>query len=249
MKLRALAAAAAVVLAGPAAANITLSQSLPTTNWQTAKDAEIAFLNTLGGLNIFTENFEDLDPTKYDTAGEAPAGNSIETAVGTFTQIVADPNPPAGIPGLRILNNATNAATSNFSGRRDMTNQDGSGNWLDGNDSPEVEWKIDFSSLVVKLGFFLTDVNDQGAKMTAVFEDETTFTQTIAFPTGIGNGRIIYVTALFHNPVKSVIFNSTAGDGWGIDDITVAAVPLPAGVLLLGLGLGGLAAYRRRQAA
>jgi hypothetical protein len=31
--------------------------------------------------------------------------------------------------------------------------------------------------------------------------------------------------------------------------LKVSAVPLPAGVLLLGLGLGGLAAYRRRQAA
>ncbi len=31
--------------------------------------------------------------------------------------------------------------------------------------------------------------------------------------------------------------------------VSIAAVPLPAGVLMLGLGLGGLAAYRRRQAA
>ena len=38
-------------------------------------------------------------------------------------------------------------------------------------------------------------------------------------------------------------------DGFDIAELRIAAVPLPAGVLLLGLGLGGLAAYRRRQAA
>lgn len=45
--------------------------------------------------------------------------------------------------------------------------------------------------------------------------------------------------------------DSGASDDDNHDDMVVriSAVPLPAGVLLLGLGLGGLAAYRRRQAA
>ena len=51
----------------------------------------------------------------------------------------------------------------------------------------------------------------------------------------------------FRSPVKAF-----GGDDLGVNDFAVAgiaAVPLPAGVLLLGLGLGGLAVYRRRQAA
>jgi hypothetical protein len=38
-------------------------------------------------------------------------------------------------------------------------------------------------------------------------------------------------------------------DGWDIDAISVAAVPLPAAGLLLLAGLGGLAAFRRRSVA
>jgi hypothetical protein len=37
-------------------------------------------------------------------------------------------------------------------------------------------------------------------------------------------------------------------DGFDIAELRIAAVPLPAGVLLLGLGLGGLALYRRKSA-
>lgn len=44
----------------------------------------------------------------------------------------------------------------------------------------------------------------------------------------------------------SLLYVATNGDP---SILQVAAVPLPAGVLLLGLGLGGLAVYRRRAAA
>ena len=52
--------------------------------------------------------------------------------------------------------------------------------------------------------------------------------------------------ALFQN-VTSVTFSSSLGGNVRIDDIVVAAIPVPAAGLLLFGALGGLAALRRRR--
>jgi hypothetical protein len=232
-------AAGMMLAAGVSQANVTFSG--PTTDYATAKGYENAFLSSLGSMKTFTENFED--PSFVDGSTEA----TFNTAVGTFTQITVG---QLGA-GLRILS----ADTTPFDGRRDMTSAaNDKGKWLDSNDSREVEWEITFNTMITKLGFFMTDVNDVGASMTATFADTSDAELfDLSFPErtdGATNGNIVYVEAMFDAPVSSVVFNvNKSNDGWGIDDITVAAVPLPAGVLLLGLGLGGLVAYRRRQAA
>jgi len=237
-----IAALGSIMAAAPAAANITVNVSGPTMDWNTAKTFETSFINSLGSMKQTTEDFEE---------GFTPGTNQVSfaTAVGTFTQ--EEQGQTSSGSGLLILDEATKPST--FQGRRDMTTESiNDGNWLDSNDSKEVSWTIDFDDMITKLGFFLTDVNDVNASMTATFSDGTDSVVENFLGAGgaADNGEIIYVSAMFDQAVTSILFNvNTSNDGWGIDDITVAAVPLPAGVLLLGLGLGGMAAYRRRQAA
>jgi hypothetical protein len=47
----------------------------------------------------------------------------------------------------------------------------------------------------------------------------------------------------------SLVFDNGAGenDGWGIDGVTLAKVPEPGTLALLGLGLAGLSIARRRK--
>ena len=54
---------------------------------------------------------------------------------------------------------------------------------------------------------------------------------------------------LFSSPVRDLrisMVNGT-GDGFGVDGVRIALVPLPAGGLLLLGAIGGLAALRRRK--
>lgn len=57
-------------------------------------------------------------------------------------------------------------------------------------------------------------------------------------------------THLFMVDVSRQIYANTAsGDGYDIDAISLAAVPLPAGLVLLGTALAGVGLRRRRKAA
>ncbi|MGI1663428.1 VPLPA-CTERM sorting domain-containing protein [Palleronia sp. KMU-117] len=225
-------AAVALLAAGAVSAATVNQQVFASGDYAGAKAAEAAYLALIAGTNIKTENFESL-PIQSNT--------TISTAVGTFEQTVAGQK--AG--GLRILD----AGTSPFLGRRDMTNADNSGQWLDSNDSKEVKWTLNFTQTVLSLGFFMTDINDVSASMTATFANGDSTVLSFGGAGGAANnGEISYVTAFFDMGVKSVTFNvDTRNDGWGIDDITVSAVPLPAPALMLIGGLGALAAVRRKR--
>jgi hypothetical protein len=65
------------------------------------------------------------------------------------------------------------------------------------------------------------------------------------------NGNIELVTMAFSDFVTDVRINlrSGAGDGFGLDNFTAAAVPLPAAAWMLLAGVGGLFAMRRRKTA
>jgi hypothetical protein len=227
------AAALAVAISAPSAFAATISASVPTTNFATAKAAEAAFL--LGKTNVITETFEGSGFTAGATAG------FFNTAVGTFTSV------QAGQLGqsLRILSKATTP----FSGRRDMTNADNSGKWLDSNDSKVVDWTLDFIRPVKEVGFFLTDVNDVSGNLKVTLLDGNTVDASFSFLGAGGaakNGELVYVTALFDGPATKFTFTTnTKNDGWGIDNISAVPVPLPAAGWMLLSGLAAMAGLRR----
>jgi hypothetical protein len=133
--------------------------------------------------------------------------------------------------------------------------------WLDSNDLNGILWEIPGASglgEITKIAFFLTDVNDVGSMAFSITASDgntpNTLTNNVSgLPanSGVPNGQLLLVTMDFSEAVNLINISMTtgAGDGFGMDGIRVATVPLPAaGLLLLG-GLGGLAAMRRRRKA
>jgi hypothetical protein len=210
---------------------------------------------TAGKKGFITEDFEDL-ATQTST-------NTLPTKVGTFEGFGTGDTSGSCILDCDEIQVLSSGNTP-FNGRVDTTNGEDDGQWLDSNDLPKVVWTFDVTDnssvsdadfgfdKFTDLAFFMTDVSDVGATLTVTFNDGSIASDTIS---GQGNGTINFVTAAFAGAATSatVTFENTAGDifgdGFGIDDATIA-VPLPATVGLFGIGLLGLGllAGRRRNA-
>ena len=142
------------------------------------------------------------------------------------------------IPGTKI-------ACANF--REHLLPQDGN---IEKHQSREVRWGFeggDFNPF----GFYLSDANDQGASLRLNFKEGGSLVQYLDFA-GSGNGNLAYISLVSESVFDSasLIFDNqsdTVNDGWGIDNVTLAKVPEPGTLALLGLGLVGLSMARRRQ--
>lgn len=235
-KIMAAIAAATIAVAAVPASAATLLQNGDGT-LASAQAAEAAFLASLSPGSVITEDFE----TQSLVGPGDPAQTTMNTAVGTFEQTMVGQRGA----GLYILN----STTSPFGGRFNTTA--GGSQWLDSNDSKKVEWTLNFVKAVTAIGFYLTDVNDVTASMTATFTDGTDTTLSFGSPGGAAaNGEVSYITAQFADDVTSIVFNvDTENDGWGIDDISVSAVPLPAAAWMLLAGVAGLGFAGRRKKA
>jgi hypothetical protein len=115
-----------------------------------------------------------------------------------------------------------------------------------GSPLPEVKKTI----LSDTLDFVFTTSCGSVTPCTIVNNDDGTGTNTVSGSTNwfltFGNK-----TTTTGNVVWLFVDDGGAGPNDNHDDfvVRISAVPLPAGVLLLGLALGGLAVYRRRAAA
>jgi hypothetical protein len=144
--------------------------------------------------------------------------------------------------------------TGNVGDRYDV---DGDEALLDSNDMERVVWSIPGGSALSQfnqIAFLVTDIDDvQFVRFTIEAAGSLVGLTTVANTVtgGLASGRLHLVTMAFDDFVSDLTITMTNGrnDGFGIDAIAIAAVPVPAaGLLLLG-GLGGLAALKRRKKA
>jgi hypothetical protein len=248
----ALAAVAALAASSASAATVT-QQAFSQTNWT----------NAVSGQPAVVENFEALGQALGGAAGKEYLNKDggLTTAVGTFTR-----NGGAKGSGSTVTDTVAKsfgntgegvALRSGFVyGREDTTKVTqgvANANWFfDSNDLEQVRWDVTIGGgLFNKLVFALTDPADQGATFsicTGTFGCSD-FQLTKQSPS---SKRLITVDFGSNVDTATIFFSSLPkNDGWGVDDIAVSAVPLPAPALMLIAGLGalGAAARRKRKAA
>lgn len=205
--------------------------------------------NSYGGTHLENQqlSWEDSNPM-------------FNTNVGTFTLVGNGHEPVNGLDAndgdnLKIESAYDRDAltgTGEF-GREELATYDGDF-WLDSNDATEVTWDFNSGGVVGKVydtfGFYVADPADIAAQLTLHFDDGT-YSESFTIPFGQSNGNVGYVTVKSDmNIVGGTLTfdNSASNDGWGIDDVTVGRLPEPGTLLLMGLGLLGLGAARRRAA-
>ena len=219
--------------------------------------AESAFTSKL--TNKVTENFDALGTNpQYVTTGSLTHkeqwswenhASSFVTNVGTFKLVTAGQGPVAGDNVNNKELNIESANTGEY-GRESLSTHDGD-LWLDSNDAKLVTWTFGapLAGEFNAFGFYIADATDRGATLTLKFKDGTSSTTQITIPAFQANGNLGYVSIVSSESILGGVLsfvNSTGADGWGIDDITVGYVPEPGALMLMGLGLLGLGAARRR---
>lgn len=230
MYLKTTLAATALVMSGLAASAATMInvQTFSTA----AYDAYVANRDVLA-----SEDFEGFDA---EVEGNLPV-----TGVGSFTQLGTNVGSGGSVVGSGE-ELAVRDGLGNISGFGRTNTTVGGKNWLDSNDTDGIVWNATIGGgLFDEVAFALSDAADLGATLSVIANGDTLTTLI-----GQGNGTVNWVVVSFMDSVGSAnitLSNNMTNDGFGIDDATIASVPLPAGILLLGTALGGLGIARRRK--
>lgn len=124
--------------------------------------------------------------------------------------------------------------------------------------SGEVYWEaggpfaVAFSRPVQAIGFFATDLGDQGGRLQLTLTRTDGMLETLLVPHSLGaTGSALFFGLrspdMAYTSVSFAVQGSTA-EVYGLDDLTVGTVvPEPSTMVLLGVGLG-LLAWRRARA-
>jgi hypothetical protein len=258
MNFKAYIVAAAAALLAPAAVSAATVNISFTAFGATKSSADItgaiaardAFIGS--APIIVQENFDGF--TACDgTNGASCSFEPLDTAVGRFTGI----GPTISNGGSQVAPKdkvVIRSDSPNAFNRFDVTGTDGT--WLDSNDMNGIAWEIPGDSglaNITKIAFFLTDVDDVGnVRFNISADGHDNLFHMVTWPAGKQpDGTLFLVKMLFSDAVDNLAIKMKSGtnDGFGVDGVMVAAVPLPAAGFLLVGALGGLAALRRRRKA
>lgn len=223
-----------LAVATASAAPIVTITEVPGANRTAKLNNKATMLAGLGGYTIL-EDFESV------SASNTSGYTTLATGAGTFSRPAGALNGTGGACIKAGGNPQTcdqfvvlRAPLSPFDGRFNTTPSavQGRGNWLDSNDISAL--RLDLGQARRSLFFFLSDVSDQGGRLTIGAADGTTTQQSIA-PTQ-SSGDLFFVQMSSLTGITSVSWtNNRTGDGFGIDDI--GTVPEPTTLLLLGVAL------------
>ena len=210
---------------------------------------------TAGWKNAISEDFETLG-----AAGGRREVGVLDTAVGSFTTLGGK---GTGGTVTDKKNNTTVKNTGTKLALRDGTVYGrtniapAGGKWfLDSNDTFGMVWNVALAGghAFNKLIFALTDASDEGAYLRVTVDGVV---QEILSKLKNGTTKLFVID--FGGPVHSAKIElgnytkSTGGkqktnDGFSVDAIQVAPVPLPAGLVLLGSAVAGFGVIGRRRA-
>jgi hypothetical protein len=188
-----------------------------------ADAAQADFLSMLSGVS--TEDFESI------AAGTTDPALSFNGSAGTINATLAG--------GARVINSPCCGRFAT-SGAQLL-------------EADAANFDISFGTDVAAFGFFGTDIGDFGGALTVTIDGVA---YDVGNTLGAAEGSVLFWGIIdTAAPFTTISFsNSDFGDVFGFDDMTVGDIrqvvptPEPGALGLLGLGLLGLAARRRRRA-
>ena len=231
---RTILAALSSVIAGPVlAATVTVT------------DFSVAAYNAAVGPGIATvQNFEGFDEGNVANGFMTNVG-SFSTAGGTGTGATVTKADFANNDGSQLA-----IRDGHVFGRRsttdDLTGNAGDDTFLDSNDTFGILWEVNTGSYFDRIILTLTDATDVGAILTIGGLGITSI--DLQDFSNAANKIVEIDFGIAVNSASVFFTNNRLNDGFSLDDIAVSTVPLPAPILLLLGGLGGLFGMRRKSA-
>jgi hypothetical protein len=234
-----LAALLAVTLTSASADTMTIIQASSVANATADRNTWLTENFGTGAMPQALTGFENDSTGTY---------TSLSTAAGTFS--VAPGSLVSAGSGTRTdVFSVLNKSDTPFQGRYNTT--PGGNNWLDSNDITKLQLTTSLDTVY----FFMTDVDDTGGKLTIQTADGSTSSNF----TNPANGDLYFVAITGPDAIGYIRWlNSSQADGYGLDDFgtvkfptaaNLAPVPEPASwiIALIGLFLVSVVAQRRER--
>jgi hypothetical protein len=218
--------------------DLNSSSSTPLSSIPNASGAESSFLSQLSGVG--TETFES------QTIGAGVSLVLTFPGAGTATLTGGNGIVQAVMPGTASAGRYS--IPSATSSKYWEVTAGGGGNFM-----------INFTTSIAALGFYGIDIGDFGGQLTLSLSNGNSMTvNNTVGSNGSTDGSVLYFGLIAQNlgeEFTSVSFNTTTGQGdvFSFDNFTIGAprqvnpMPEPASMALLGIGLVGLGAMRRRK--